>query len=688
VRLRLQLILVSLLALCLPWAGCSYIRDMETALRQGQQQALLATARAVALTINNRDHQLQELVIPPSEGLGATLFLHPTAQHAVADGYPDEWRDQRADYRHFTTGSQSGEPLRVEFLAASDGTTCWLFFNVADKTVRYHNPSRSGIANGDHLRLALVTPQGTLRHYWLAPEAPGELNAKTYRSNRIVMEPRIHGAWRDTGSGYQLEIALPAELLGNRLGFTVMDAGNERHWAGSMPPQGQPGRLIHPSAALADTLGLFARGNLRLSVVDATHWLRARRGELQDLPDDRPPPPAGAWLLESLYRWIMDDPGIPTGFATPIQGRLIRPEIDAALEGAGQTRWYRRDSGARNGSAIVTASWPIHREAAIVGAIVAEQGSGEMLSLTNTAMTRLLLITLTATLTIGFGLLAYASWLSYRIGRLSRHVGAVMAPDGRLSTTFPQHWAGDEIGDLGRHFSQLLNRIREYTEYLRMLSSRLSHELRTPLAVVRSSLDNLEDVPLPSDTASYLERAREGSARLGRILEAMSAATRVEESIAATGKSPVRLDEFLSGMVEGYRAAYPDRVIEARLTSVPLVIDGSADLLAQMLDKLMDNAADFCSDTGTIRLALDRRADNAVISLSNDGPLLPESMHAQLFDSMVSIRGGKGDTPHLGLGLAIVGLVVDFHGGTVRAENREDGSGVRFVITLPLARDR
>ena len=52
--------------------------------------------------------------------------------------------------------------------------------------------------------------------------------------------------------------------------------------------------------------------------------------------------------------------------------------------------------------------------------------------------------------------------------------------------------ASDELGDLARSFKNLLGRLREHTEYLRTLASKLSHELRTPLAVVTTSLDNLE----------------------------------------------------------------------------------------------------------------------------------------------------------------------------------------------------
>jgi two-component system sensor histidine kinase ChvG len=94
-----------------------------------------------------------------------------------------------------------------------------------------------------------------------------------------------------------------------------------------------------------------------------------------------------------------------------------------------------------------------------------------------------------------------------------------------------------------------------------------------------------------------------------------------------------------------------------------------------MLDKLFENAASFTPTGGRITLTLDQ----SCLCVSNEGPLLPASMQTQLFDSMVSVRD-QSDQVHLGLGLHIVRLIVDFHGASVRAENLQDGSGVVFII--------
>jgi len=146
------------------------------------------------------------------------------------------------------------------------------------------------------------------------------------------------------------------------------------------------------------------------------------------------------------------------------------------------------------------------------------------------------------------------------------------------------------------------------------------------------------------------------------------------------------LQQVVAGCVAGYRGAYPDTIFNVRIPSAPVLLNGAPDLIAQMLDKLIANAVDFHLPDSTIDIALASTTHEASITLSNEGPLLPEAMAAQLFQSMVSVRPHKtGGEPHLGFGLYIVRLIAEFHRGTVSAANRKDGAGVVFTVTLPLS---
>ena len=112
---------------------------------------------------------------------------------------------------------------------------------------------------------------------------------------------------------------------------------------------------------------------------------------------------------------------------------------------------------------------------------------------------------------------------------------------------------------------------------------------------------------------------------------------------------------------------------------------GAADLMAQLLDKLVDNALGFAQAGTPVRVSLVREGRAATLSVENQGPPLPAQMRSRLFESMVSIRpAGREGGPHLGLGLYIVRLIAAFHGGEASARDRDGGDGVIVTVSIPL----
>jgi len=116
-------------------------------------------------------------------------------------------------------------------------------------------------------------------------------------------------------------------------------------------------------------------------------------------------------------------------------------------------------------------------------------------------------------------------------------------------------------------------------------------------------------------------------------------------------------------------------------------VEGSPDLAAQLLDKLVANAVDFSSPGHAVRISLAVENGVAELGVENQGPPLPEEMRGKLFESMVSVRGerareGQSGEPHLGLGLYVARLIAEFHGGTIAARNLASGGGVAVSATF------
>jgi two-component system sensor histidine kinase ChvG len=524
-----------------------------------------------------------------------------------------------------------------------------------------------------------------LQYFWIAPQGWGTFTALREQNRKLVDDRRIRGEWHDSTAGYVVEFTLPRALLHKRFGIVAVDGADPDQWAGSMAPDGTPGRLIQTDPLLTERLDRFAGDNLQLALVDKDQWLLAASGApvIDIKPGYRQERAPGAWLIEAFYR--LATPDVPDDERyTPVQhGSNGRAEVTRAVNGKASSTWYVTDE--ENNLGVVSAAAPLWLDDRIVGAVVAEQSSAGILSLTNTALVRVAGISFATMAVMFFVLIGYAGWLSTRIVRLGRDVSRAMDADGGEIRELPPQTSADEVGDLGRSFDDLLGRVRGYTDYLQTLASKLSHELRTPLAVVSSSLDNLEHEELPPQAREYLQRAQGGSKRLNHILVALSQASRVEQAINSAELESVDLTQLLGKVVAGYRSVAAAHNIECELPDAPVMITGNAELLAQGLDKLMDNARDFCPADGTIRFGLRADGGAAFISVANDGATLPDAFVDKLFESMVSKRSEKGEQVHMGLGLTIVRLVAEFHGGTVSADNRADGSGVEFVMTIPTA---
>ena len=112
---------------------------------------------------------------------------------------------------------------------------------------------------------------------------------------------------------------------------------------------------------------------------------------------------------------------------------------------------------------------------------------------------------------------------------------------------------------------------------------------------------------------------------------------------------------------------------------------GSDLRIAQLLDKVKDNALDFSADAAEIRFELQVSAEQAQLSILNDGPPIPEAVLQTLFVGMESHRPHSDGAPHLGIGLYIAKRIALHHGGELTVANRDPESGVRVTLCLPRA---
>jgi signal transduction histidine kinase len=234
----------------------------------------------------------------------------------------------------------------------------------------------------------------------------------------------------------------------------------------------------------------------------------------------------------------------------------------------------------------------------------------------------------------------------------------------------------------------MLDRLTHYTSYLERMPDTLAHELNNPLNVVNSSLENLGSSHPDITDSKYMTRARKGVDRLASLLASLTEARNLEDALETEHYERLNLNELLSMIIEGYQESHPEfgGGFILQLPEHQVILKGSPDHIAQMMDKLLDNAMDFSAPGQPISLSLSIWNQQAIIKVMNTGKVLPEGFEERLFDPMVSLRQSGADRSHLGMGLHIVRLIANAHGGTVSARNNEAANGVVFEIRLPLDR--
>ena len=711
--LRTKVIGLSLFLLCLPWLGYQYVWEMEKYLRHGQERTLEGTTQALATALHERPKLFdgQASFLKQVEK-SRDLYAYPLAGAILLDGKLNEWQEYQHRFIQYGEAHQimradPNAPLTLSFthmVGQYDGYL-YAFFQVIDPTVVLRGKNALSVDRNDHLSIATLAPDNKFKRYIVATTQPGwisafELPANPKQTVPVTPEVRIQGQWATTDVGYNVELRIPLDMVGSKLGFAIADVNDSKYrdvaavvGTSALDTVDNLGTVLVPSPEIESIIKGMSHYSSRILVVDKHGRVLAKSGDIRandsvwtrTLEDEKS---TALWdtfkrdYLHPLYYKILTKP--PKDFIDSLQDstELDGSHIQKALAGQQSSTWRLTPD---NKAVVLAAASPIWIDNNVMGAVVAEETTHGIRTLRNRALEKLFNVILTIMSMGTLALFFFASSISNRIRKLRDEAENAIDSQGRVRNHLKPSKARDEIGDLSRSFSSIVGRLGQYTHYLENMSSRLSHELRTPVAVVRSSLEHLNLQTLDKDTQKYVDRAQEGVSRLSMILNNMSEATRLEQSLTQADITKFPLSQVVSGCMQGYQMTYPEQGFSVKVPEQPLMMQGVPEYIAQLMDKLIANAIEFCHKDSAIEVTLTQVGKQATLLISNLGPELPIDMSEQIFDSMVSVRINQAqDKPHLGLGLYIARLVAEFHQGQILARNRSEHNGVDILVTLPL----
>src|SRR5215467_11324640 len=219
--------------------------------------------------------------------------------------------------------------------------------------------------------------------------------------------------------------------------------------------------------------------------------------------------------------------------------------------------------------------------------------------------------------------------------------------------------------------------------WLRQLAGFLRHEVRQPVAQINSSVELIHLTSHDDQLKPYIASASQGVRHVWNLIERASRATDAEAFVRQGQAQPIDLPRLLGELIGSYRQTHSGIDFRLQLPDKePLYVSADPTLLKEAVSNLLANAASFADEESIIQVVLERDGVHAVIKVRNKGPIIQYDTE-MLFGPFASTRSGPS-SEHQGLGLYLVRLVAEHHGGKAIISNLDDGSGVEASIFLPL----
>jgi PAS domain S-box-containing protein len=247
-------------------------------------------------------------------------------------------------------------------------------------------------------------------------------------------------------------------------------------------------------------------------------------------------------------------------------------------------------------------------------------------------------------------------------------------------------WAGINL-DIAR-LKEAEQRVRESDQRKSEFLAVLSHELRNPLAPLRNAVHLLGRVPADAPQA---RRAREVIERqvdhLARLVDDILDVTRLSRGKVTLARQRLDLRDAVMRTCDDHRPLLVQRGLTLQVSvGDPAVVDADPTRIAQVIGNLLQNAAKFTPEGGTVKVSLGTAAGQAELRVEDDGSGIDAALLPHVFEPFTQAERTLARTQGgLGLGLSLVKGLTELHGGTVAASSEGEGRGAAFVVTLPLA---
>ena len=269
-----------------------------------------------------------------------------------------------------------------------------------------------------------------------------------------------------------------------------------------------------------------------------------------------------------------------------------------------------------------------------------------------------------------------AAIFTRRLERLNMSINTIMG--GRLNERVPVIGMDGEFDRLTENLNRMLDRIEALMTGVRQVSTDIAHDLRTPITRLRQHLESAvadQGAPVPQ----YV--IEEALTQIDGIMNIFTALLRIGTIEAGAGRArfqPVDLSEIMDRVLLAYQPVAEDggRTIIGAIDP-NILVDGDADLLAQLFTNLIENALMHTPPGTAITLALRRERADIIAEVSDNGPGIPLEERENVVKRFYRLDTSRNELG-AGLGLALAAAIADLHGANLTLFDTRPGLGVKL----------
>lgn len=254
---------------------------------------------------------------------------------------------------------------------------------------------------------------------------------------------------------------------------------------------------------------------------------------------------------------------------------------------------------------------------------------------------------------------------------------------GNLKERIPVFGGGDVFDTLAENFNSMLLWIGDLIVGIEDISHNIAHDLRSPLSRLRNRLENIVHERLdPEETVAEIRRS---IGEIDSLIKTFNAILRISQAETGAGIehfSLLNLTEMLHNVVEFYLTLAEEKelILETNIEEM-LEINGDKHLLVQAFANLLDNAVKYTPTGGRIDISLCAKPDVIEFTIADNGPGIPCEYYEKVKERFFRLDSSRS-TEGSGLGLSLIGAVVNLHGGTMVFS--DNAPGLKVTIALPV----